>query len=207
MKSSAPFIAKILDELFPDPEIPLKHSNPFTLLVAVMLSAQCTDKKVNEVTPLLFNKGDCPNYILYLGFEVVESILKPLGLYKTKASNLLKLSQTLLDKFEGKVPDNFEDLESLPGIGHKTASCVMSQAFKQPAFAVDTHIHRLAKRWKLSKATTVEETEKDLKKLFDMSQWSKRHLQIIYYARAFCPAKGHNEKKCPICFSLNLKRT
>lgn len=207
MKSKAPFIAKILDELFPDPEIPLKHSNPFTFLVAVMLSAQCTDKKVNEVTPHLFCEGDCPKYILSLGQERVESILKPLGLYKTKAANLLKLSQVLIEKFNAQVPDNFEDLESLPGIGHKTASCVMSQAFFMPAFAVDTHIHRLAKRWKLSKARTVEETEKDLKRLFAKSEWSKRHLQIIYYARAFCPAKGHDEKKCPICFSLNLRRS
>jgi endonuclease III len=199
-----PLIPTILDHLFPDPAIPLHHTNPFSFLVAVMLSAQCTDKKVNEVTPLLFAHGDHPQTILDMGYSRIEEILKPLGLYKTKASNIYKLCHILIDQYEGKIPETLEELKKLPGVGHKTASCVVSQIFKIPAFPVDTHIHRLAEKWGLSCGTSVEKTEKDLKNLFFKQNWNKRHLQIIYYARSYCPARGHDLEKCPICKALSL---
>ena len=200
----SPLIPTILDHLFPDPPIPLHHTNPFSFLVAVMLSAQCTDVKVNQVTPLLFESGNTPWHLLELGHARIEQILKPLGLYKTKARNIVSLCQILIDKYEGNIPNTLEELKSLPGVGHKTASCVVSQIFKIPAFAVDTHIHRLAKKWNLSQARTVEETEKDLKELFAKETWNRRHLQIIYYARAYCPARAHDINRCPICKALSL---
>lgn len=200
----SPLIPTILDHLFPDPPIPLNHTNPFSFLVAVMLSAQCTDVKVNQVTPLLFESGNTPWRLLELGHARIEQILKPLGLYKTKAKNIVSLCQILIDKYEGNIPNTLEELKSLPGVGHKTASCVVSQIFKIPAFAVDTHIHRLAKKWNLSQARTVEETEKDLKELFAKETWNRRHLQIIYYARAYCPARAHDINRCPICKALSL---
>lgn len=199
-----PLIPAVLDHLFPDPPIPLAHTTPFSFLVAVMLSAQCTDKKVNQVTPLLFANGDHPQNLLDMGYEKIQEIVKPLGLYKTKARNIFLLCQILIEKYEGDIPKTLEELKQLPGVGHKTASCVVSQIFKMPAFPVDTHIHRLAKRWGLSKGRNVEETEKDLKNLFSKETWNKRHLQIIYYARAFCAAKGHNIEKCPICKALTI---
>jgi endonuclease III len=199
-----PLIPTILDHLFPDPAIPLHHTNPFSFLVAVLLSAQCTDKKVNEVTPLLFAHGDHPQDLLSMGHERIEEILKPLGLYKTKASNIFKMCHILMDKYEGKIPQTLEELKTLPGVGHKTASCVVSQIFKMPAFPVDTHIHRLAEKWGLSCGSSVEKTEEDLKKAFSEDTWNKRHLQIIYYARAYCPARGHDLNKCPICMALSI---
>jgi endonuclease-3 len=199
-----PLIPLILDKLFPDPPVPLNHSNPFTLLIAVLLSAQCTDIKVNQVTDKLFSFGNHPQDFIELGQETIEEIIKPLGLYKTKARHIIKLCQQLTEKYVGKVPEELEELEKLPGVGHKTASCVMSQAFQKPAFPVDTHIHRLALRWGLSNGKSVEQTEKDLKKAFRKNEWNRRHLQIIFYARAYCPARGHKIEKCPICKALSI---
>jgi endonuclease-3 len=198
-------ISLILDQLFPEPLIPLKHTSPFTLLIAVLLSAQCTDLKVNQVTPSLFAQGDQPQDLIRLGQQRVEQILKPLGLYKTKAKHIMALCHLLIQEYGGNVPQSLEELEKLPGVGHKTASCVVSQAFHQPAFPVDTHIHRLAKRWGLSQGRSVKETEADLKAFFPKNTWSKRHLQLIYYARAYCPAKKHNILQCPICCALSIK--
>jgi endonuclease-3 len=199
-----PLIPLILDKLFPDPPVPLNHSNPFTLLIAVLLSAQCTDIKVNQVTDKLFSFGNHPQDFIELGQETIEEIIKPLGLYKTKARHIIKLCQQLTEKYVGKVPEELEELEKLPGVGHKTASCVISQAFQKPAFPVDTHIHRLALRWGLSNGKSVEQTEKDLKKAFRKNEWNRRHLQIIFYARAYCPARGHKIEKCPICKALSI---
>ena len=204
-KEKALFIHKLLDELYPDPAIPLFHLDPFTLLCAVVLSAQCTDKKVNEVTPKLFLLAPTPKKMAELSVETIQSIIQPLGLAPTKAKALKNLSVKLMEEFDGKVPSSLEALETLPGVGHKTASCVMIQAFKQPAFPVDTHIHRCAKRWGLSKGTTVEQTEKDLKRLFPKESWAKLHLQIIYFAREHCPAKKHPASSCPICSALEVK--
>lgn len=197
------FIEEVLDSLFPDPTIPLNHQDPYTLLIAVLLSAQCTDAKVNQVTPKLFALGSTPYEMAKQPREDVERIIKPLGLSKAKAKAIVELSKILVSKYEGVVPSNFEALEALPGVGHKTASVVMVQAFGIPAFPVDTHIHRCAKKWGLSRGKTVEETERDLKKLFSKETWAKRHLQIIYYARAYCPARGHQLSKCPICAKLS----
>ena len=192
-------IEEILNNLFPDPEIPLQHKNPYTLLVAVLLSAQCTDERVNKVTPKLFERGDSPEKMIQFQVEEIEEIIKPCGLGPTKSKAIWNLSQKLIHIYGGEVPSTFEELESLPGVGHKTASVVVSQAFKRPAFPVDTHIHRLAERWGLSKGNNVKETEKDLKALFPKNRWSKLHLQIIYYARKYCPARGHKVENCPIC--------
>lgn len=205
MKTKAPFITLILDQLFPNPLIPLQYTSAFSLLVAVVLSAQCTDEKVNKVTPILFREGNTPEAMLKLGFDQIASIIQPLGLYRTKASHIIKLSQKLLDEYKGKVPANFQELESLPGVGHKTASCMMSQCFKKPAFPVDTHIHRLAKRWHISEGRSVKQSEEDLKKFFPEKNWGKIHLQMIYYARKFCPAKKHRAHQCPICLALSLE--
>jgi endonuclease-3 len=199
-------IQAILEECFPSPDIPLIHSSPYTLLIAVLLSAQCTDKRVNEVTPKLFSKADTPQAMILLSLPEIEQIIKPCGLYKNKAKAIKGLSNQLIERFNGEVPSHLQDLESLPGVGHKTASVVMVQAFGKPAFPVDTHIHRCAKRWGLSKGKNVEETEKDLKKLFPKDLWGKVHLQMIYYARKYCPSRGHSEKNCPICdFLTRLK--
>jgi len=199
----AKLIKKILDEYFPNPKIPLKHKNLFTLAISVILSAQTTDKKVNEITPPLFKIASTPKEMLKLSQKELEIILRPIGLYKRKAKSILKLSKTLVEKYSSKLPSTFKELESLPGIGHKTASVIMSLGFKKKAFPVDTHIHRCAKRWKLSNGTSIKKTEEDLKKLFNKKDWNKIHLQIIYFARKYCRAKGHKIKLCPICNILN----
>lgn len=192
-------IQKILDDLFPNPSIPLKHSDPYTLLIAVLLSAQCTDARVNLVTPELFAQASTPEEMIQLTIPEITDFIRTCGLSNTKAKAIWNLSKILIEKHKGKVPASFAALEKLPGVGHKTASVVMSQAFHQPAFPVDTHIHRCAKRWGLSSGKNVEQTEKDLKKCFPKKSWNKVHLQIIYFARKYCPAKGHDPKKCPIC--------
>jgi endonuclease-3 len=202
MKKKATTIAKILDEYFPNPSIPLLHQDPYTLLIAVLLSAQCTDARVNLITPKLFSLADTPNKMILLTIEEIKKIILPCGLSSRKASAIWNLSNDILQKYKGKVPKTFEELESLPGVGHKTASVVMSQAFHLPAFPVDTHIHRCAKRWGLSKGKNPIETEKDLKKQFPVSLWNKIHLQIIYFARMYCKARGHKPELCPICKQL-----
>lgn len=195
-------VAKILDSHFPEPAIPLIHSDPYTLLIAVLLSAQCTDARVNSVTPQLFARASCPEDMVKLTVEQIAQIIRSCGLFQTKARAIHELSEILLSKYGGKVPASFEALEALPGVGHKTASVVMAQAFHCPAFPVDTHILRCARRWRLSNGISVIQTERDLKELFPKDKWILLHLQIIYFARAFCPAKGHNELLCPICSKL-----
>jgi endonuclease-3 len=192
-------IAGILDELYPMPKAPLQHSDPFTLLVATILSAQTTDAQVNKVTPALFERASTPLQFASLSEAEILDYIRTCGLSPSKARNLKRLAHTLLDEHGGKVPANFEALERLPGVGHKTASVVMNQAFGLPAFAVDTHIHRLAKRWKLSSGKSVEQTERDLKKLFPPEEWGRKHLQIIYFGREYCPARSHDRGACPIC--------
>ncbi|QVL57650.1 MAG: endonuclease III [Simkaniaceae bacterium] len=196
-------IRRILNKLFPSPPIPLKHTSHYTLLIAVLLSAQCTDKKVNEVTPKLFAKAKTPEKMAALSVAQIQSIIRPCGLAPTKAKAIKRLSEILVEDYGGKIPRTIEELEKLPGVGHKTASVIAIHALKQPAFPVDTHIHRCAKRWGLSNGKSVKQTEKDLMKLFPKSSWEKLHLQIIYYARKYCPAKGHKVEECPICKSLN----
>ncbi len=193
------FISETLDKLFPNPPIPLDFKSPYTLLVAVVLSAQCTDVRVNQVTKVLFKEAATPAAMVKLGVNRIAEIIKPCGFFNTKSVNIFNLSKTLVEKFRGKVPCTFEELEALPGVGHKTASVVMSHAYKIPAFPVDTHIHRLAARWGLSDGSSVEQTEKDLKKIFPESEWEKRHLQIIYFGRTYCKARGHKVETCPIC--------
>jgi endonuclease-3 len=199
MSKKAKQIQKILDDLYPEPQIPLQHKDAYTLLIAVLLSAQCTDARVNTVTPALFARADNPYDMIKLTVEEIAAFVHTCGLAPTKSKAIWNLSKILVEKFDGQVPDNFEDLESLPGVGHKTASVVMAQAFHQPAFPVDTHIHRCAKRWGLSDGKSVEKTEADLKALFPKKAWIKLHLQIIYFAREFCPAKLHQAENCPIC--------
>lgn len=208
MKKSekAYFIQKKLDELFPQPSIPLTHEDPFTLLVAVVLSAQCTDVRVNKVTPLLFKKADTPQKMMKLSVKEIADIIRPCGLTPMKSKALKGLSEIIYEKHNGKVPQTFEELEALPGVGHKTASVVMVQAFGKSAFPVDTHIHRLAQRWVLSSGKNVVQTEKDLKKIFPENSWAKLHLQIIYFGRTFCPARGHEPKACPICSVLGKEK-
>lgn len=195
-------IQKILNHYFPDPKPPLLHSDPYTLLIAVLLSARNTDAKVNQITPYLFKKAKTPEEMVLLTIEEIREIIKPCGLSPTKAKNIHRLSEILIEKYHSKVPKSFEALESLPGVGHKTASVVMAQAFHVPAFPVDTHIFRCARRWKLSRGKTVEKVEEDLKKLFPKKDWIKLHLQIIYFARKFCPARGPHEN-CPICYPFS----
>ena len=191
-------IVSILEELYPKTPIPLDHEDPFTLLIAVLLSAQTTDKKVNEVTPGLFKMASTPKAMSKKSVEQILHHIKPLGLAPQKAKNIHKLSHMLVAD-GGEVPQTFEDLEALPGVGHKTASVVMSQAFGVPAFPVDTHIHRLAARWGLSDGKNVDKTERDLKNAFDESLWNKLHLQIIFFGREYCPARFHDLTECPIC--------
>lgn len=202
----ADVVQRRLAELYPDPPIPLDHQDDFTLLVAVLLSAQCTDKKVNEITPKLFRVADTPQRMKQLGEKKIYKIIKPLGLSKQKAKNLEKLSKKLLDDFDGAVPQSLEGLESLPGVGHKTASVVIAQAFGVPAFPVDTHIHRLAQRWGLTNGKSVDQTEKDLKKVFPESTWNDLHLRIIFYGREFCTARGCDGTKCDLCRELYPRR-
>ena len=198
-KEKVTFIQLKLEELYPTVPIPLDHYDAYTLLIAVLLSAQCTDKRVNIITPDLFAKANNPQQMAQVPIEEIETLIKSCGLYRNKSKAIHKLSNILVDKFDGKVPDNFKDLESLPGVGHKTASVVMSQAFGVPAFPVDTHIHRLATRWKLTSGKNVVQTEKDLKRLFPEETWNKLHLQIIFFGREYCPARGHVPEECPIC--------
>ncbi len=195
LKQKVEYIISKLEELYPNPEIPLEHENNFTFLVAVMLSAQSTDKKVNEITPNLFSKANNPKDMDKLSIDEIQSIIKEIGLAPTKAKNIKKTSQLLIEKHESKIPNTFEELEKLPGVGHKTASVIMSQAFGKPAFPVDTHIHRLAYRWKLSNGKNVLTTENDIKRKFHKKLWNKLHLQMIFYGREYCQAR---KKKC-IC--------
>ena len=200
-------IAQQLGELYPVIPIPLDHSNPFELLVAVLMSAQTTDLKVNEVTPALFAKADNPKSMANLSIDVILNDIRQVGLAPTKAKNIHRLSEMLNELHEGSVPDSFEELEALPGVGHKTASVVMSQAFGVPAFPVDTHIHRLAARWGLSDGSNVTKTERDLKAVFPREKWNDLHLQIIFFGREYCPARFHDLTKCPICsWSATKKR-
>jgi endonuclease-3 len=197
------FIIDTLDSLFPMPPIPLKHKDPYTLLVSVVLSSQTTDKQVNKVTKTLFEKASTPREMVKLSREEIYEMIKSCGLAPTKSRNILKLSRVLLNEFNGEVPDTLKALESLAGVGHKSASVVLSQAFGKPAFPVDTHIHRLANRWKLSDGSSVKQTEKDLKAHFPRSLWTKLHLQMIYFGREYCPARGHDPQSCPICKVVN----
>jgi endonuclease III len=192
-------IGEILDRLYPTPPIPLSHRDPFTLLVAVLMSAQTTDAQVNKVTPALFKLADTPQKMAKLTEEQILGAIRTCGLAPSKARNIKKLAQMLVDEYGGEVPRDIETLEKLPGVGHKTASVVMTQAFGEPAFPVDTHIHRLAERWRLSNGKNVEQTERDLKKVFPRDEWGKRHLQLIYFGREYCPARGHDPAECPIC--------
>lgn len=192
-------IQKILHELYPEPSIPLKHSSPYTLLIAVLLSAQCTDVRVNQITPLLFKRAAAPEKMIQLNPKEIEEIIRPCGLAPRKSKAIWELSKIILEQYGGEVPQTFEELEALPGVGHKTASVVMAQAFHIAAFPIDTHIHRCAKRWGLSKGKNVVETEKDLKNLFPKSHWNRLHLQIIYFAREYCQARKHDSSLCPIC--------
>ena len=201
----AAFVSRKLAALYPRTSIPLDHEDAFTLLVAVVLSAQCTDKKVNEITPQLFAKARTPEQMVKLSVQQIEDVIRPCGLAPAKAKGILGLSRIILEEHEGKVPDTLEELEALPSVGHKTASVLMVQAFGVPAFPVDTHIHRLAWRWTLSTGKSVEQTEADLKKLFPKEDWADLHLRIIYFGREHCPAKGHDPRKCPICSKIGRK--
>ncbi len=192
-------IRESLEQIYPNPAIPLRHQNAFTLLIAVLLSAQCTDERVNRVTPALFARASTAKQMAELSEAEILAFIRSCGLAPSKAKHIAALSKILVDRFGGKVPRTFEELETLPGVGHKTASVVMVQAFHQPAFPVDTHIHRLATRWGLSSGKSVEQTERDLKALFPQESWSKLHLQIIYFGREHCPARGHDFSKCAIC--------
>lgn len=202
MKKRAELIQKILDTYFPDPQVPIHFRDPYTLLIAVLLSAQSTDLRVNQTTPTLFGKASSPEEMVQLTIDEIEEIIRPIGLSKTKARAIHALSQILIDQHGGQVPQSFEALEALPGVGHKTASVVMSQAFHIPAFPVDTHIHRCATRWGLTSGKNVRQTEEDLKKLFPKSSWNKLHLQIILFARSYCTARQHTPEACPVCSQL-----
>lgn len=198
-KEKAKKILHILEHLYPEPKVPLYHTDHYTLLIAVLLSAQCTDARVNTITPKLFDKASTPQEMIKLLPKEIEEIIRPCGLAPRKAKAIWELSHLLIEKHDGIVPCSFEKLEQLPGVGHKTASVVMSQAFHQASFPVDTHIHRCAKRWGLSEGKSVEQTEKDLKNIFPKKSWNKLHLQIIYFAREYCPARKHVVADCPIC--------
>jgi endonuclease-3 len=201
MKKSerAELILNRLEELYPNPPIPLDHHNSFTLLIAVLLSAQCTDERVNKVTPALFRLGKTPKTMAKVPIEKILEIIRPCGLSPRKSKAISELSKILVEQYDNKVPQDFEALESLPGVGHKTASVVMAQAFGVPAFPVDTHIHRLAQRWGLTNGKNVKQTEADLKKVFPIESWNDLHLQIIYYGREHCSARGCDGTKCELC--------
>ena len=192
-------IGGILDEYYPETPIPLDHTDAYTLLVAVLLSAQCTDERVNMVTPDLFALADNPHEMAELSVDEIKHAIRSCGLAPTKAKRIKRLSEILVEEYDGEVPDTLDELEELPGVGHKTASVVISQWFGEPAFPVDTHIHRLAARWGLSYAKNVAQTERDLKKYFPKEEWNRRHLQIIFFGREYCPARGHDLTECPIC--------
>ena len=193
------FILRRLQELYPEPPVPLDHTDPYTLLVAVLLSAQCTDERVNQVTPALFARADNPFSMAVVPVDEILQIIRPCGLSPQKSKAISKLSQILVEDYAGEVPQDMEKLEAMPGVGHKTASVVMAQAFGVPSFPVDTHIHRLAQRWGLSSGKNVTQTEKDLKRLFPEEAWNDLHLQIIFYGREFCTARGCDGRVCEIC--------
>ena len=199
------FIIDKLEELFPEVPIPLDHKDPYTLLIAVLLSAQCTDERVNKITPHLFERADTPQRMVKMQVEEIKQIIRPCGLSPRKSKAIHELSGILIDIYGGEVPPDPDILESLPGVGHKTASVVMNQAFGVPAFPVDTHIHRLTYRWNLTNGKNVVQTEKDLKRLFPRELWGKLHLQIIYFGRKYCPARGHDMRTCPICSVVGRK--
>ena len=199
-------ILKILNKLYPRTPVPLKHNNIFTLLISVLLSAQCTDVNVNKVTKNIYPKYNRPEHFVRLGRKKIEKLIKSIGIFRIKAKSIYNLSNTLIKKYNGKVPKTFEELEELPGVGHKTASVVMSQGFGYPAFPVDTHIHRLAQRWGLTNGKNVNQTEKDLKRLFPKKHWNKLHLQIIYYGREYCKARECYGLTCKICTSCYPNR-
>ena len=199
-------IKKILDETYPRTPVPLNHKDTYTLLIAVLLSAQCTDERVNQITPALFKLAPNPKKMSQMSVEKIYEIIKPCGLGPQKSRAISKLSKILVKKYKGKVPNNFTDLEKLPGVGHKTASVVMSQGFGIPAFAVDTHIHRLAQRWGLTNGKSVKKTEEDLKKIFPKESWNKLHLQIIFWGREYCMARACHGIECKICKSCYPKR-
>ena len=199
----ADHLLRRLEELYPETPIPLDHTSPYTLLIAVLLSAQCTDVRVNQVTPVLFKLADTPEKMRHIPVDKIREIIRPCGLSPTKAAAISKLSEILVEEHNGIVPQSFEELEKLPGVGHKTASVVMAQAFGVPAFPVDTHIHRLAKRWKLTSGKNVVQTERDLKKVFPKDSWNKLHLQIIFYGREHCTARGCDGKTCILCREVN----
>lgn len=202
-KEKAAGIQKLLNKHYPVVEAPLHHKDAYTLLISVLLSAQCTDERVNKITPLLFSKADNPFDMVKMSVEEIREIIKPCGLSPMKSKGIHGLSKILIEKYNGEVPNSLGALESLPAVGHKTASVVMTQWFDVPAFPVDTHIHRLAKRWGLSEGKSVEQTERDLKKLFPEKDWKKLHLQIIYFGREFCPARSHDWKTCPACHAFS----
>jgi len=204
-KANALEISTVLEKLYPETPVPLDHKDAYTLLIAVLLSAQCTDARVNTITPLLFSKADNPYDMVKLTVEEIRNIIRPCGLSPRKSKAISELSEILIKKHKGEVPESFEFLEDLPGVGHKTASVVMAQAFGVPAFPVDTHIHRLAYRWKLTNGKNVDQTEKDLKRLYPKELWNKLHLQIIFFGREHCPARGHNPETCPICKKFGRK--
>lgn len=201
-KERAAHLLKRLEELYPETPIPLDHRDPYTLLVAVLLSAQCTDIRVNQVTPALFALADTPEKMMLIPVEEIRAVIRPCGLSPTKAAAISNLSRILVEKHGGQVPADFDALEELPGVGHKTASVVMAQSFGVPAFPIDTHIHRLAKRWKLTPGKNVVQTERDLKRLFPRESWNKLHLQIIFYGREYCTARGCDGKSCLLCREL-----
>ena len=201
-QSRAEHVARRLAEWYPDPRVPLDHRDAYTLLIAVLLSAQCTDARVNQVTPKLFALADGPLAMMKVPVSRIEDIVRPCGLGPQKARAISGLSRILVEKHQGKVPGSLEELEALPGVGHKTAQVVMAQAFGEPSFPVDTHIHRLAQRWELTRGKSVRETERDLKGLFPPSEWNKLHLRIIYYGREHCTARGCDGTKCPLCREL-----
>jgi endonuclease III len=205
-KQKAKLIIKILNKIYPKTPIPLKHQNKFTLLISVLLSAQCTDINVNNVTKNIYPKYYKPEHFVKLGKTKIERLIRKIGIFRIKAKSIYNLSKQILDKHKGQVPSSFEELEKLPGVGHKTASVVISQGFRKPAFPVDTHIHRLAQRWGLTNGKNVEQTEKDLKNLFPQKNWNKLHLQMIFYGREFCKARECYGIGCKICKSCYPKR-
>ena len=205
-KQRAKIVLRTLNKIYPKTPIPLKHRNIFTLLVSVLLSAQCTDVNVNNVTKNIYPKYNKPEHFVKLGRKKIEKLIRSIGIFRIKAKSVYNLSKTLVEKYNGKVPKTFEQLEELPGVGHKTASVVMSQGFGYPAFPVDTHIHRLAQRWRLTSGKNVVQTENDLKELFPKGSWNKLHLQIIFYGREYCTARGCNGLICKICKLVNADR-
>ena len=204
-KNKVKYLIKELENLFPEVPVPLNHKDPYTLLIAVLLSAQCTDERVNQITPNLFKKADNPYDMINLSIEEIKEIIRPCGLSPMKSKGIYGLSKIIIEKHNGVVPKTFEDLEELPGVGHKTASVVMSQAFGFPAFPVDTHIHRLMYRWGLSNGSNVKQTEKDAKRIFPQENWNKLHLQIIFYARKYSPARGWDINKDIITKKIGRK--